>query len=699
MEKILQGNAITLGVCYYPEHWDESLWKDDLARMRARGIRVIRIAEFAWNKFEPTEGRFTFDFFDRFMEAAREADMAVIFCTPTATPPAWLTNQYPEVLNAGKDGVKLRHGARRHYNYNSPVYRRFTARIVEKIAGHYGKHPNVIGWQIDNELNCERDEFYSKSDTTAFREFLKEKYATLDALNAAWGTVFWNQTYTAWAEIYVPRTVISDSVNPHQVMDYIRFVSHSARSYAKLQSDIIRKYLKKGDFITTNGLFANLDNHKLRAESLDFITYDSYPNFAYCLDNQNSAAPGLKDRNWSRKLAETRSVSAKFGIMEQQSGANGWNTRMEAPAPKPGQMTLWAMQSIAHGADFISFFRWRTCAMGTEMYWHGILDYSNHDNRRLAELGEIHQKIERLASAAGGTYEAAFAVLKDYDNVWDAKLDKWHERIERASEAGIFEAAQLCHSPMDYVYLTGSTSLDELQKYAALFYPHAVILTEERAALLERFVENGGTLVLGCRTGYKDLTGKCPMRKLPGLLRKLSGADVVDYTFISPDDGKIIVDWEGTEIEAAVFTDVLEALENTQVVGTYTNNYYAGKGAIIRGEYGKGSVYYFGAAFNRETAAVFLEKLKIAEPYRAIVEAPPSCELAVRRNKKGRFLFLLNYAKEPAVVTFKRKVWNLDTEQPVTGPVELPPYGTGVYRMPEPTPGISVSGEAHRPAG
>jgi beta-galactosidase len=464
-------------------------------------------------------------------------------------------------------------------------------------------------------------------------------------------------------------------------MDYIRFVSQSARSYAKLQSDIIRKYIKKGDFITTNGLFANLDNHLLCAESLDFITYDSYPNFAYCLDSQNAAAPGLKDRNWSRNLAETRSVSAKFGIMEQQSGANGWNTRMEAPAPKPGQMSLWAMQSIAHGADFVSFFRWRTCTMGTEIYWHGILDYSNRDNRRLAELGEFHQKIKRVSSVAGGTYEAAFAVLKDYDNVWDAKLDKWHERVERASDAGIFEAAQLCHSPMDYVYLTGSTGLDDLQKYAALFYPHAVILTEERAALLERYVENGGTLVLGCRTGYKDKTGKCPMHKLPGLARKLSGADVVDYTFVSPDDGKITVDWEGSKIEAAVFTDVLEALGNAQVVGTYTNNYYAGKGAIIRNEYGKGAVYYFGAAFNRETAAVFLEKLKIAEPWREVVEVPQSCELAVRRNEKGRFLFLLNYAKEPAPVRFKQEVWDLYTGQAVSGAAELPACGTGVYRL------------------
>ncbi len=180
-----------------------------------------------------------------------ETDMKVIFCTPTATPPAWLTNRYPEVLNCNMDGVPYRHGARRHYNYNSPVYLNFCKKIVEKSAAHYGPHPSIIGWQIDNELNCEMDEFYSceqrakwlladiwrlpqgsntplqssgvfdsESDTVAFRNFLKEKYGSIDALNDAWGTVFWNQTYTCFGEIYVPRKTLSNSTNPHQVLEH-----------------------------------------------------------------------------------------------------------------------------------------------------------------------------------------------------------------------------------------------------------------------------------------------------------------------------------------------------------------------------------------------------------------------------------------------------------------------------------------------
>ena len=176
-------NDLCLGTCYYPEHWDKSLWREDLQRMKANGIFIIRISEFAWNKVEPREGEFTYTFFDEFLDVAESEEMKVIMGTPTATPPVWLTEKYPEVLNCNMDGVKYRHGMRRHYNYNSPVYQKLCARIVEKFASHYAGRSCVIGWQIDNELNCETAEFYSESDTFAFREFLKEKYGTLDALN------------------------------------------------------------------------------------------------------------------------------------------------------------------------------------------------------------------------------------------------------------------------------------------------------------------------------------------------------------------------------------------------------------------------------------------------------------------------------------------------------------------------------------
>ena len=209
-----QWGKLELGTCYYPEHWDKSLWESDLDRMLAHGITTIRIAEFAWSLVEPQEGQFTFAFWDEFLDLAEAKGMKVIFGTPTATPPAWLTDKYPEVLNARRDGVLYRHGMRRHYNYNSKKYQELAARVVEQLGQHYGKRPCIVGWQIDNEFNCETQQFYSESDTVAFRRFLQEKYGTLEALNQAWGAVFWDQTYTSWEQVYVPRTTYGDGVNP-----------------------------------------------------------------------------------------------------------------------------------------------------------------------------------------------------------------------------------------------------------------------------------------------------------------------------------------------------------------------------------------------------------------------------------------------------------------------------------------------------
>ncbi|MBO5536234.1 MAG: beta-galactosidase [Clostridia bacterium] len=680
MSKLLDGEKLVLGTCYYPEHWPEDMWENDLRRMLENGIEVIRIAEFAWSKTEPVEGHFTFDFFDRFLDLCDWHGMKVIFGTPTATPPAWLTEKYPEVLNANIEGIPYRHGARRHYNYNSLVYQTLSARIVRVLAEHYAKRECIIGWQIDNELNCEREWFYSEADSAAFRIYLRDRYETLDKLNEAWGTVFWNQTYTAWDEIHVPRKTISNSTNPHEVLDYIRFISASARQFCKMQSDILKQYIKPGDFITTNGMFANLDNHQMTAESLDFYTYDSYPNFAYCLDAYRDDPRDLKDRRWSRNLTEVRSISKRFGIMEQQSGANGWNTRMEAPTPRPGQMTLWTMQSIAHGADFVSYFRWRTSTIGTEIYWHGILDYSGRENRRIAELRQIHAALEKMQELAGSRYEAKVGLVKDYDNVFDARVDKWHERIDWASETAIFNACQRTHTPLDYVYLDHTTP-EEMAGYSVLFYPHPALMNAERAELLRRYVQQGGTLVLGCRSAYKDMNGRCVMDNLPGLLSDLTQADVTEYSFIAPDAGKVLIDWNGTELEASIFTDLVDAVGSGRVEGNYASDYYAGSGALVSNQVGDGTVYYYGTAFSEQAANVFLEKFGVAEPCLEELIVPESCELAVRTNGWDRYLFILNYLNKPATVQLRRTMVNLSTGEEICGRVEIPGYGTLVLKI------------------
>ena len=676
-----QWETMTAGVCYYPEHWPKELWRSDLQRIKAAGLSVIRVGEFCWSIFEPSERVFCFDLFDEFMQLCVETGMNVILGTPTATPPAWLTEKYPETLNCNREGTPYRHGCRRHYNYNSPVYQKFCARIVEKMARKYGQHPCVVGWQIDNEINCETDEFHSQADQIAFRRFLQEKYVTLAALNQAWGTVVWSQTYTDWNQIFTPRPVLNDGYNPSYLLDYYRFVSDSACRFAGMQADILRRYMKPGDFITTNGLFNHLDNHRMAEESLDVYCYDSYPSFAFGLDRSPKTETDLNDRKWTRNLTETRSVCPHFGIMEQQSGANGWTNRMEGPAPRPGQLTLWAMQSVAQGADFVSFFRWRTACFGTEMYWHGILDYDNRDNRKLAEVKDFCKKLSTLDPVCGADNAAAFALIKDYDNLWDMDADAWHRRVQSVSEKEIFAASELNHSPYNIVYLKDETDLAELSAYPVAIYPHPVMLSEKRAALLEQYVAGGGTLIVGCRSGYKDLSGKCVMLPQPGLLQELTGTDVRDFTFTSPNEEESFALWDENRLETPVFNDILTPLEGTEVLAVYQTSYYSGQAALTRRTYEKGQVLHLGSTFTRDSVKRLLAFAGVLEPFREWIDAPEGVEVVMRERDGRRFLFVLNFQKEPQQITLKSDAVLLYTGETKRGTIVMSPFETAVYEL------------------
>lgn len=671
-----------IGTCYYPEHWDKSLWREDLQRMKKAGIGTVRIAEFAWSIFEPEEGKFSYDFYDGFLDLAEQEGMKVIMGTPTSVPPVWLTETYPETLNCRKDGVKFRHGMRRHYNYNSAKLQELAARIVDKVASHYAKRPCIVGWQIDNEFNCEINEYYSESDILGFREFLKEGYGTLDALNDVWGTVFWNQTYTDWDQVYVPRTTINDMVNPHQMLDYIRFISHSTIRFCRMQSDILQNYIKEGDFITTNGMFGNLDNHRMMDEALSVYTYDSYPNFAKCVGQDPKNATDLSDRRWSIHLMEVRSICPHFGIMEQQSGANGWSSSTLAPAPKPGQMMLWAMQSVAHGADFVSFFRWRTATFGTEMYWHGILDYDNCDNRRLAEVAQINRRMQAMKDLAGAEYVAQLGYVRDYDNNFDAQLDTWHGYIAYESELELFVAAQENHTPMDSVYLLDGVTIEDLKKYKVLFYPHPEILTEGRAELLGEYVRQGGTLVIGARAGQKDVHGHCVMTQMPGLLAPLTRTAVKEYTLAGPGDDPVFIDWNNRKLPAGKFHDILSLEgEEARVLATYDGDYYCGEPALVETRVEKGRILHFGGTFTRECVQELLAYTGVIEPYAQYMKAPRECEIAFRRKDSRAYLFVLNYMPYQVDVELLQKMTDIDTGKHASGTVSLPAYGTKVYSL------------------
>ncbi|MGR6543787.1 beta-galactosidase [Paenibacillus tundrae] len=684
MRNALDLKRFYMGACYYPEHWDEALWADDLGRMKEMGFDLIRIGEFAWSIFEPQEGQFSFEFFDRFLEQAITLDMKVIMGTPTATPPAWLTHKYPEVLNVSMEGTTYHHGQRRHYNYSSPIYLELCARITREMAQHYKDHPAIIGWQIDNELNCETNVFYAEADHFAFRRWLQQKYGTLESLNQAWGTVFWNQTYDHWDQVHLIRPTVSDSPNPHQALDEKRFISDNTISFAKLQGDILRAEAPN-QWVTTNGLFGHLDSHRMSDEILDFMSYDSYPQFSTIYPD--SGEQPLLDRKWSLSLSNVRDISPNFAVLEQQSGPGGWVNRMQMPSPHPGQMRLWTYQSIAHGADMVLYFRWRTATIGTEIYWHGINDYHNQPNRRVAEAGLVGKELQKVGERiVGKRYVAQVAMLRDYDNEWDGELDQWHGSLTRPSELSWFKALQYAHIPTDVVTVRPGAETEQLQdltKYQVLIYPHPAILREDTAAMLQKYVENGGSVVFGCRTGYKNESGHCRMQPLPGPIAELSGIQVEDFTMVNGTASPVSVELNQHTnlIDAPSFNDILRIHADTvEILGTYASSYYKGKPALTVNRVGEGKVYYWGAAFDLSIAAQLLSELQIVSPIKNWCELPDTVEVAIRADDQEELVFLLNYSSEEAEIKLHVPTEELLQGSQLQGTVTLEPYGVWVLK-------------------
>ena len=428
----------------------------------------------------------------------------------------------------------------------------------------------------------------------------------------------------------------------------------------------------------------------MNEESLDIFGYDSYPNFAFGLDRSESLKKsgflpenGLNDRTSGKSLSEVRSICPHFSILEQQSGAGSWVSRMEGPMPRPGQIKLWALQSIAHGADFVSFFRWRTCTFGTEMYWHGILDYDNRDNRRLKEVGEFASTLKKIAPLCGSDYVAPLAIVKDYDNAFDAEIDVWHGRLTFPDEEAIYQEAQLCHIPCNYCHLSDDSVLSDLSKYEVLIYPHPAIMTRKRAALLEAYVAQGGKLILGCRSGYKDETGTCLMMPAPGLLSSLTGTTVQESSFQHPAEPTVTVRWEDKTLTAPVFQDLLESGPDSKVLARFDSSWFKGTPALVEHSLGKGLCLYWGSTFAPAVLDQLFGYTGLTGRFDALLEAPTEVEVIERQKDGRRFLMLLNYLPTPQRITLHVPMQDLIKEQPVSGPLTLEPFGVSVLEIKE----------------
>ncbi len=650
------------GCDYYPEHRPESFWEEDARRMQEAGFNVVRIGEFAWARIEPTEGRYDWGWLDRAIETLYRYGMRVVLGTPTAAPPPWLVAAHPEILPVDMYR-RVRHaGSRRHYCPNSPTYQEYTRRIVTALAERYGADERVIGWQIDNEFGChDTGRCYCDVCAARFREWLRERYGTPEALNEAWGTVFWSAVYRSWDEIPLPWAAPAEH-NPAHLLDFLRFGTDSFRRYQQLQIDILRERAP-GQFITHNYMpfpSRELDFYDLAAP-LDFVSWDNYHFYG--------ATPALvaatHDLYWGMK-------ARNYWVMEQQVSQVNWAPYN--PVFRPGEVGLKVWQAVAHGADGILYFAWRSTTRGAEIYHSGLLDYDNRPTRGYEEARQIGQALPRLAPyLEGSTPPAEVAILHDYASRWSLDIqphnrDLADDETFRRALMGPYEALWARNVP---VHILRAAPETDLSAYKLVILPALNLVGPELARRLGDYVQGGGTLIATARTGFKDESGRVPGQP-PGYLAELLGVKVAEFDSLPPDRRNSVRFVYGPigSVPVSLWMEVLQPT-GARPLAVYEGDFYAGKPAATVLAQGRGRALYVGVLAGAEFYGPLLDWLLPQLGIHSPLATPEGVEAKVRVGPRGRVLFLLNHNDRPARVFLPTPATDVVTGERWAGEREL----------------------------
>ncbi len=625
---------LALGVAWYPEQWPEQQWAADLALMQSAGIRVVRVGEFAWSSMEPREGVYTLDWLERAIAAAAKYNIVTVVGTPTDAPPAWLTQKYPETLRVDEDGKRLRHGARRQFSYTSTKYRQFCRAIAEQLARRFGANPNVVGWQIDNEYT---DDSFDDDAVRLFHQWLQAKYGSIEALNKRWMTAYWSQTYDSWDQIPMG----TGRGNPGLLLDYKRFVTDQWRAFQRNQIDAIRPHAKR-QFITTNlgGLgWANRFNRTDIAADLDLISWDPYVGQGHLEPYRMGATHDLV-RGWKQQ---------NFWVMEMQPGFVDWAGISNSL--DPGETRAMAWQAVGHGADAVAFWQWRSALNGQEQY-HGCL--VGPDGGPLPFYEEAKQIGADFAKAGealrGTTPQSQVALLHDYDSRWAIDFHRQSNRYDQLEIlVGYYRALRDVTQSVDII-----DPRARLDSYKLIAAPSLNVISEALAARLRAWVEAGGHLVLGPRSGMKDEFNALDVRRQPGpLVSALSGR--VEQFYALLEDVPVTGAWGSGK--ATIWAETLRSAGGAETVLSYGagNGWLEGHAAALTRQLGKGRITYIGAvldpALMREVAKSIADAAGAQGPTLAVPEGVEVC----RRAGNGHEVFILiNHAKRPVKITLPK---------------------------------------------
>ena len=616
-----------IGVDYYPEHWDKDMWTSDVRLMAETGVKIVRLAEFAWCRLEPADGIFDFGWLDEAIRLFADNGIEVIIGTPTNCPPRWLCEKHPEILPVGDNGRTNPIGIRGHRCYNSPALREYAGRIVAKLAEHYKDFPNVTAWQLDNEL--EANICFCDTCNKKHREWLKRKYGTLGALNKAYGNIVWSGEYQSWEQIDPPYGGYNTAwLNPAYMIDFERRATDDMLEFIRFQADIIRSYIPEA-FITTNACFCNhTSDFTAMFSDLDVAAYDNYPTTSVSHDYENITST-------SAYLDMIRGAKRKnFWIMEELSGTPGcWAPMQKTPAP--GMIKGYALQAFAHGADTVIFFRWRTANIGAEMHWHGLIDHSGVPGRRFDEFAQLCGEAEKLKDVRGSELRSDIAIPFSADSGRAFRLQpqtdgfSYIEQIKAVHQAFVR-------------YGLNVDIIDEhadISGYKIVCAPALYVTDSTTVKRLRDFAGNGGTVVLTARSGVKDENNNCIMEPLPTVYRELVGCHVTEYDPIGWDKAKVRFT-DGEEYECKQWCDILET-DTAETAASYSSGFYAGQPAVTVNSYGGGKAFYIGTIGTRRMYEKAAKQILDASGIPYIEGLPENVEVTTRTGSgiTARFVF------------------------------------------------------------
>lgn len=655
---------------YNPDQWLDvpDVLQDDLRLMRLAHTNTYSVGIFAWSALEPTENQFTFDWLDRIIDDIHANGGRVILATPSGARPAWLSQTYPEVLRVDERRVKQLHGGRHNHCLTSPVYRKKTQQINRLLAERYGNHPALLMWHVSNEYG---GDCHCPLCQEAFQDWLKVKYETLEALNASWWSAFWSHTFDDWSQIESP-SPIGESMVHGLNLDWKRFVTDQTISFFEQESVPLRE-LTPALPITTNFMadtedlipFQALDYSRF-AKHVDVVSWDAYPTWHN--DWETTANLALKVgfiNDLFRSLKQQ-----PFLLMESTPSAVNWHPVNKAK--RPGMHLLSSLQMIAHGSDSVLYFQWRKSRGSSEKFHGAVVDHDRSEqNRVFQEVAQVGRTLEQLDAVVGTTRPAEVGILYDWENNWALNDAQGFANDTKQYPQTLQEHYRFFYEqdiPVDVI-----TKEQPFDAYKLLIVPMLYLVSATILERLQRFVEQGGTLVTTYMTGLVD-EHDLAYAGWPGELKTLFGLTPLETDTLYPNDRNGVT-FAGKRYELKDYATVIQ-VDEAEIVGSYTDDFYRHTPAVTKHRLGQGEAWYIGGrletAFQRDLYTLLTDRLRIEAPLATSHRTEVSVQ--VRRGQETDYGFILNFSEVEQSIELFEPLLESATQTKINGQLTLKPY-------------------------